>query len=254
MKRILQIKTLNKIQELPQEYFVKNLGYEFERIPLSRGKVRWGEYTKAFLTKIAKKNSVVAKIVKRSSGVKDIAMWIGSNGYPTIKDFVKEAAKMGASKRVNKLPDDIIPGKSKVWLIHDEGEGENRLKETKGKIFGFFILRHIEVIFKDKKQREAFYEKLKRDDIKIFELWQNSLKEKIRGCGYRYPGGFYLVNDLTDEALQIAEKYKASFHLDGTLVKLNAPMNYSGRRFRGFKYADDIKELLIYKAIKMLEK
>jgi len=55
MKRILQIKTLNKIQELPQEYFVKNLGYEFERIPLSRGKVRWGEYTKAFLTKIAKR-------------------------------------------------------------------------------------------------------------------------------------------------------------------------------------------------------
>ncbi len=45
-------------------------------------------------------------------------MWVGSRFYPTPEDFVKEARKMGLSKRIAQIPKELVVGKTWVWLAH----------------------------------------------------------------------------------------------------------------------------------------
>jgi len=264
MKQILKIQSICPIKEYVEKGF-RFTGSYYE-IPCERidGKKRWGGFTHATITKIAKAYGLDYKIVKRTEPekAKDIAIFIGSGFYPTIEYFLKEAKKMGACRRINKLPDDIVPGKSKIWLIHDKGHNDSSSniddrdmrKDSKGLIFGFYLLRRIEVIFDDPAQKKAFYEKIKRDDVRLSELWKNQImNEGRRGCGVRHSGGFYLVNDITDDGLQIAKEFNAHFTLVGNFVKLNEAISYDGRRFRGYKYADDIPELLAYRILEILK-
>ena len=49
----------------------------------------------------------------------DIIMWTGENQY-TVSSFIKEARKMGVSKRIprNSIPEGIIPGRSRLLIKH----------------------------------------------------------------------------------------------------------------------------------------
>lgn len=51
----------------------------------------------------------------------DLLIWVGYHFYPTIAEFVDEATEMGYLKKVRKIPDGFEPGKSKVFVAHNEG-------------------------------------------------------------------------------------------------------------------------------------
>lgn len=50
--------------------------------------------------------------------VPHFGMWVGGQHYPTIKAFVNEAKKMGVSKRIAKIPANMVLGKSRIYLAH----------------------------------------------------------------------------------------------------------------------------------------
>lgn len=45
-------------------------------------------------------------------------MWVGGKFYPSPEDFVKEAQRMGLSKRIAQIPKDLVVGKTWIWLAH----------------------------------------------------------------------------------------------------------------------------------------
>jgi len=51
----------------------------------------------------------------------DMLMWVGRENYPTVADFVKEAATVGVSKRLRHLPSSVIPEESVLFLVHPGG-------------------------------------------------------------------------------------------------------------------------------------
>jgi hypothetical protein len=65
---------------------------------------------------------------KKPGEHRDYLMWVGSGdvgdghkgfpGYPTIESFVKEARRMGVSKRLNMVTPHLIPGKTRIYLAH----------------------------------------------------------------------------------------------------------------------------------------
>lgn len=52
----------------------------------------------------------------------NILMWVGASDYPTVTSFVREASKLGVSKRVAKdqVPVGVKLGRSLLFLAHDE--------------------------------------------------------------------------------------------------------------------------------------
>jgi len=50
----------------------------------------------------------------------DLLMWVGAVHYSTVESFVREAAKVGVSKRVANVPVGVKLGKSLLFLAHDE--------------------------------------------------------------------------------------------------------------------------------------
>lgn len=52
--------------------------------------------------------------------VANILMWVGASHYATVTSFVREAARLGVSKRVAHLPVGVKLGRSLLFLAHDE--------------------------------------------------------------------------------------------------------------------------------------
>ena len=50
----------------------------------------------------------------------NLLMWVGASHYPTVTSFVREAARMGVSKRVAQVPVGVKLGRSLLFLAHDE--------------------------------------------------------------------------------------------------------------------------------------
>ena len=49
-----------------------------------------------------------------------ILMWVGAKHYPTVTSFVREASKLGVSKRVAQVSVGVKLGRSLMFLAHDE--------------------------------------------------------------------------------------------------------------------------------------
>jgi hypothetical protein len=49
-------------------------------------------------------------------------MWVGGQYYPTIKHFVDEAKNLGVSKRIPRIPDDLVLGESRIYFAHAQRE------------------------------------------------------------------------------------------------------------------------------------
>lgn len=47
-------------------------------------------------------------------------MWVGGRYYPTIEDFVNEAKNLGISKRIPKIPEDLVLGQSRIYFAHKQ--------------------------------------------------------------------------------------------------------------------------------------
>lgn len=219
--------------------------YYFRQQILSKGHIRWGGYTFNSLRRKIADIGGFFKPIYVPDKIRDVAMWVGGTYYPEVEDFVRESKKLGSCKRIANLPKDIVPGKSRVWLIHESGyqvaEGEDKRKiENFGKIFGFFYINRFEAIINREEDKKELNNLI---DVKyIFK--EEIKKEHIRGCGYRYSGAYYMVGDPNFEKnFQIAKAYTNKFSITGDLILLTDPIPYEGKRFRGAKYIDDIHEL-----------
>lgn len=77
---------------------------------------------------------------------KDIGIWIGREFYPTVEDYIDEALRLGCSRKLSALPQDIVLGESKAWLFHKDAPsrvgkwGERRTVKHGTVIFGYFVI------------------------------------------------------------------------------------------------------------------
>jgi len=86
----------------------------------------------------------------------DIVMFVGTKFYPTADSFIKEAFNLGCAKRVSMLPGEIMPGKSRCFLAHDEG------KKGQGRIFGFFVISGVDIILDDEEKIKKYQQDYER--------------------------------------------------------------------------------------------
>lgn len=56
--------------------------------------------------------------------------------------FVHEAEQRGVSRRLSAMPPWVVPGQSRIFLVHRGGEKE----ASKGRIFGYFVVNRTEVL------------------------------------------------------------------------------------------------------------
>lgn len=90
-------------------------------------------------------------------------MWVGSD-Y-TNKSFIKEANKMGVSKKINSLPKDLVVGKSWIYLarqnmIDDDVAYHPKKTKKKDAIFFAFVPQKVEYLMEKKKKGEYSKEEL----------------------------------------------------------------------------------------------
>ncbi|MDP2946135.1 MAG: hypothetical protein Q8N61_01620 [bacterium] len=162
----------------------------------------------------------------------DLILWVGSGFYPTIDSYVVEGMNVGCCKRIPILPSDAVPGKSRVFLAHDEG------KKGQGRIFGFFVMSGVEVILDDPEKIAKYQEEYKNLNIQAVSSVQ-ALTEPRRLCGQRTYGACYLVsgNDM-DLAFQAAKPLSGKVDVKGDMVILLQPIPYPRMRFRGWRYME----------------
>jgi len=115
-----------------------------------------------------------------------------------------------------------------------------------GRIFGFFIASGVEYIL-DPQDGAHVRKKMEREGVKTITLKQTSSEPK-RGCGYRQPGGVYLMTspaNKEDEAKVheiVRELSKQGLidpkhvNVNGRLARFGMPIEIPGeKRFRGVK-------------------
>jgi len=188
-------------------------------------------------------------------------MWIG-NLYYSRDSYLKEAKKMGASKRVAYVPHDLVVGETKIYLISDMSEQEreayqlelknrhslayHRARESGGKkslkgygpmprgqpyVFGYFIVNAIvkvpplKVFKKDKLPAE------------VYPLVDGGFGTKDeRGCGSLKAGSTYLISETSME--KIKELYNSPTLESENVIIFDTPYEYYGKRFRGMNETD----------------
>jgi hypothetical protein len=162
----------------------------------------------------------------------DLVMWVGSGFYPTIDSYVVEAMNLGCSKRVPSLPEEAVPGKTRVFLAHDEG------KKGEGVIFGFFVLTGIEVILDDPDKIAEYHRNYENLNVQVVSSVQAAAEPK-RLCGQRIYGCSYLVSGQdVDVAYKAAEDLSGKADVKGDLVVLLKAIPYPRFRFRGWRYME----------------
>lgn len=122
---------------------------------------------------------------------KDFLMWVGAKYYPTYHDFVKEARIMGCCKRIGHVLQGIKPGRTRIFLAHDEGLVGD------GFIFGYFIVNRIEIVLPKGAE-------LPKGCVTVSE--STAKTEPERGCGWRLPGGMYLMSETDYDTLKSIAK------------------------------------------------
>lgn len=192
----------------------------------------------ATLRHLGKELQVGLPGVGEKGDVQDFLMFVGSSYYPTVKDFVGEAALLGVSKRIGLIPSDMQVGRSRVFLAHEGpgglitcpvckgGEDRFDCKRCRGMgaarehiIFGFFSVSGIDLIVRDE-DIDALADKIARTDVRQVTV-SEAVLEPARGCGHRKVGGMYLVSSPADGITVFRE-----------------PIAYLGRHFLGIKRYD----------------
>jgi len=162
----------------------------------------------------------------------DLLMWVGKGFYPTIDSYIVEGMNLGCAKRIANLPDDVVPGKSRCFLAHDEG------KKGQGVIFGFFVISGVEVILDDEEKIKKYQDEYENLNVQPISS-ATAAVEPSRLCGQRHYGASYLVGEkdmskVFEAALPLAEKAD----IQGEMVILLQPIPYPRLRFRGWHYME----------------
>ncbi len=203
----------------------------------------------------------------------DLLMFVGSKWYPTIESFVEEASRLGVCKRLGQMPSAwglfsgskcvrslktrdegiaiiknvkehgangnclyvrrlVKPGESRVFLVHDEG------KKGLARIFGFFIIRAVEIILENPESINEFVDKKNELGVEVVSAGKAQL-EPARGCGHRIIDGLYFVSSQDMKTLmEVADPIADKVDIRGGLVVLKEPIPYDGPRFRGYSFFD----------------
>lgn len=140
---------------------------------------------------MSKKNGSKAEVESQSA---DYLQWVGSMFYPTYGDFIQEARNRGVCKRIGKLPNNLVPGESRIFLAHDDGLVGD------GFIFGYFIPDRIEFLA----DNESDIPEPVFDRIEWVSEWRS---EKDRDCGQRDEGMYLSSQSKTDNGTLVVFKY-----------------------------------------------
>ena len=118
----------------------------------------------------------------------DILVWIGHQSYNSIQDFVEESRELGVCRRVSRIPKGTEPGKTRVFLAHDEGIKGDAV------IFGYFVVEAAEkVIYESEDELRGL------PDFTRGVLLDDTYTEPERGGKIRNIGGsLYLVGELVE--------------------------------------------------------
>lgn len=122
----------------------------------------------------------------------DYLQWIGAVHYPDVDDFIKEARTQGISKRIGKLPIDLVLGESRIFLAHDDGLVGD------GFVFGYYIPSALEYLA----EKESHIPPDVYDKATWVSEWRT---EQERGCGFR-DEGMYLVTEPQQGELVIFDE------------------------------------------------
>lgn len=74
----------------------------------------------------------------------DILIWVGQ-AYPTINSYIEEARSQGCSRRLPGLFRWIVPGETRVFLVH-RGEDND---PAYGSLFGYFTINSLHMVYDD---------------------------------------------------------------------------------------------------------
>ena len=162
----------------------------------------------------------------------DLIMWVGHKYYPTADDFIKEALNLGCAKRISMLPSDVIPGKSRCFLAHDNG------KRGEGFIFGFFVISGVEIIIDEEEKIKKYQREYESLNIQPISSAQ-AAAEPQRLCGQRTYGAAYLVSEGNmDKVWEVAEALAKKADIMGNIVVLLHRIPYPRIRLRSWRYME----------------
>lgn len=144
---------------------------------------------------------------------------------------LKKRGKIGDDIRVETLRCETCSGLGKL---------------PRGRIFGFFIASGVEYIL-DPQDGAHVRKKMEREGVKTITLRQTSSEPK-RGCGYRQPGGVYLMTGPANEE-DVAKMHEIvkelsrqglidpkHVNVQGRLARFGIPIEIPDeKRFRGVK-------------------
>lgn len=192
----------------------------------------------------AKELQLYASNRAKPEEAKDFIMWVGSNYYPTIEDFVTEGKALGISKRINNIPDGFVIGQSRIFLAHRDGargKGEREAGERTGTLFGFFMPERIDLIIQN--QNSVAQMKKALNEAQITLVSAASVKtEAQRGCGYRRVGGLYFVSTIEENAWArlclVAEQMARKVDVQGGIAVFAKPIEYFETFHRGVSEFD----------------
>lgn len=109
--------------------------------------------------------------------------------YHNIEGYIREAMDMGCCRRIPQLPEWVVPGESRVFLVH---KGEHKRQEY-GSIFGYFIVKRIEYI--TPLEGPAPLEQ-KGGKVAWSPVYFTELKSKAAGCRGGADQAAYIRNKL----------------------------------------------------------
>lgn len=122
----------------------------------------------------------------------DFLIWVGRT-YETVEDYKLEASKQGCCRRIQGFPLEVIPGLSRVFLVHKD----KREKCTQGSLFGFYYVDRVEIITNSKVLKS----------IRAIENpWSEDFFEEFSNSSEKYRDAYNNGNE--GERINIAQKLR----------------------------------------------
>lgn len=196
-----------------------------------------------------------------SEQVKDFLVWVGGASYSR-ESLISEARRMGVCRRIPFVPEGLVRGVSRIFLISDmSDEDRKRYKEEIKRrdavrykqwkesgytndpthvtgqmprgtptIFAYFVVRNVTYVVAP---GVNITKRLKELGITEYEYAEGGFGfNDERECGSLVIGGVYL---LSEEDMERVKHLTESGTLEGRIETLTAPYPYGDKRFRGIK-------------------
>jgi hypothetical protein len=108
-------------------------------------------------------------------------IWVGEGFYPTPQDFMREAGRMGVSRKLPALPKGFELGKTVVYLAHRkvvpavmDAEGKEEVEKAKKGIFTAFRPTGVDLVIEDEntipERAKKIVEKLDNPRVRLVKV------------------------------------------------------------------------------------